>query len=266
MKKTLYILILIQIFSCSEITKKRDAVNSPKENQKVQNQNMNSEKVTEISLKEKRFNEFLESIKTYKIQPVDSLVTEYNISQLENYKIGNNNIQIFKKDSFNINWIKINSNKLLIKNLKTINNPTDGDNEEMFCNSLQKVKLYNFNSNDVILLEFTSYPSTGLGSSVTDYLIYDVKNNQLNLFENFRRADSDFYNFPFNKKLNYISSDFTGDYHGATPMHFISKIYSLNDNGKFQLEKDSNGKEYFYETVTYLNELKKEFEYKWNWF
>lgn len=266
MKKTLYILILIQIFSCSEITKKRDSVNSPKENQKVQNQNMNSEKVTEISLKEKRFNEFLESIKTYKIQPVDSLVTEYNISLLENYKIGNNNIQIFKKDSFNINWIKINSNKLLIKNLKTINNPTDGDNEEMFCNSLQKVKLYNFNSNDVILLEFTSNPSTGLGSSVTDYLIYDVKNNQLNLFENFRRADSDFYNFPFNKKLNYISSDFTGDYHGATPMHFISKIYSLNDNGKFQLEKDSNGKEYFYETVTYPNELKKEFEYKWNWF
>jgi hypothetical protein len=266
MKKTLYILIIIQIFSCSEITKKQDSLNSTKENQKVQKQKMNSEKDTEITLKEKRFNEFLKSIKIYKILPVHTLETENNISQQENYKIGNNNIQIFKKDSFNINYIKINSNKFLIENLKTINNPTDGDNKKMFCNSLQNGKLYNFNSNDVILLEFTSHPNTGLGGSVTDYLIYDVKNNQLSLFENFRGADFDFYIFPFSKKLNYISSDFKGDFQGATPMHFISKIYSLNDNGKFQLEKDSNGKEYFYESVTFPNDLKKEFEYKWNWF
>lgn len=266
MKKTLYIIILIQILACAEKKRNDDSLNSPKENQKIENHNINAEKNSEISLKERHFNEFLESIKTYKIQPVDSLVTEYNITQLENYKIRNNNIQIFKKDSININWIKINSNKFLIENLKITNNPTDGSNDKMFCNSLQKVKLYNFNSNDVILLEFISNPSTGLGSSVTDYLIYDVKNNKLNLFENFRGADSDFYNFPFNKKLNYISSDFSGDYHGATPMHFISKIYSLNDNGKFQLEKDSNGKEYFYETVTYPNDQKKEFEYKLNWF
>lgn len=257
MKKILFIIILLQIFACSEKNANQDLQNSTNENQKI---------TTEISLREKKFNEFLESVKKYKIKPIDSLVNKNFISQLENFKIGNNYIQVFKKDSLNINWIKINSNKLLIENLKTINNPTDGDNAEMFCNTLQKGKLFNFNSNEIILLEFISYPSTGLGSSVTDYLIYDVKNNKLNLFQNFRGSDFDFYNFPLNKKLNYISSDFSGDYHGSTPMHFISKIYSLNDDGKFKVEKDSNGKEYFYETVTYPNNLNKEFEYKINWF
>lgn len=266
MKKTLHIIILIQILACSEKKRNHDSLNSPKENQKVENHNINVEKNTEISLKDKQFNEFLESIKTYKIQPIDSLVTEYNISQLENYQIGKYEIQIFKKDSFNIDWIKINSNKFSIKNLKIINNPTDGSNDEMFCNSLQRAKLYKFKSNDVIFLEFISSPGTGLGSSVTDYLIYDEKNNQLNLFENFRGADLDFYQFPFNKKLNYISTDYKGDSHGATPIHFLSKIYSLNSNGIFQLEIDSTGKEYFYEIITYPNDQKKEFEYKWNWF
>lgn len=261
MKKTLYILFLIQLFSCSEITKKRDSENPLKENKKAQNQNNESENVTKISKQEKQFNNLLDSIKIYKIKPVDSLATENNFNQLENYKIGKHKIQIFKNDSINIDWIKINSNKILIKNLKTVNNPTDGSSEEMFCNNLQKGKLYNFKSNDVILLEFISSPSTGLGSNITDYLIYDVKNNQLNLFENFSSVNFDFYSFPFNRNLNYISTDFKGDFHGATPMHFISKIYSLNPNGKFQLEK-----EYFYETTYYPNDQKKEIEYKWNWF
>lgn len=266
MKKTLYIIIIIQILACSEKTRNHDSLNLPKENQKVENHKINTEKNIEISLKEKHFNALLESIKTYKIQPVDSLVTEYNISQLENYKIGSNNIQIFKKDSININWIKINSNKILVENLKIINNPTDGGNDKMFCNSLQKVKMYKFNSNNVFFLEFISRPGTGLGSSVTDYLIYDQNKNQLNLFENFRGADLDFYKFPFNKKLSYISTNYKGDYHGATPVHFISKIYSLNSSGKFQLQKDSKGKEYYYEIVTFPEDQKKDFEYKWNWF
>jgi len=266
MKKTLSILILIQILSCSDLSKERDSESAVKEIESFKNQNRSSEKVKEVSQQEELFNQLLDSIKIYKIQPIDSLLNEYWITQTKNVKIGKNQIQIFKKDSFNIDWIKINSNKFSIKTLKIVNNPTDGDNDEMFCNSLKKAKLYKFNSHEIIILEFISSPGTGIGSSVTDYLIYDKATNQLTLFESFRRSDFDFYQFPFNKKLNYISTDYKGDYHGATPIHFISKIYSLNSNGKFQLEKDSKGKEYYYEIVTYPNDQKRGFEYKWNWF
>lgn len=264
-KKIIYF-ILILLFSCSEITKKSESENLPKEKQKVSIQIKNSDKVIEISQQEKNFNEFIDSIKIFIVKPIDTLQIEYNIKQIENYKIGKNTIQIFKIDTLNIDWIKINNNKILINNLKTINPRVDGKREKMFCNCIEKIKLYNLNKDEIIFLEFKSNPCTGLGCSVSDYLIYDVKNNQVNLFGNFRRADLNFYNFPFNKKLNYISTEYQGDFHGTTPIHFISRIYSLNNKGKFQLKKDSKGKEYYYEIVTFPKEKTKDFEYKRNWF
>ena len=76
----------------------------------------------------------------------------------------------------------------------------------------------------------------------------------------------DFYNFPFNKKLNYISTEYKGSFHGTTPIHYISRIYSLDNNGKFQLAKDLKNKEYYYEIITFPNDETKEFEYNRNWF
>ncbi len=253
-------------FSCSEKAKKSASENRIIKEQIVSTETNNSDDPIEISQQEKDFNEFLESIKTFKIQPIDTLEIDYDFKQLEKYKIGKNIIQVFKKDSLNIDWIKINSNKLTVENLKTINPRVDGNREDMFCNSIQKIKLYNINKDEIIFLEFTSHPCTGLGCSVSDYLIYDVKNNQVNLFGNFRTVNMDFYNFPINKKLNYISTEYQGDFHGATPIHFISRVYSLDNKGKFQLEKDLKGKEYYYEIITFPNEENKEFEYKRNWF
>lgn len=266
MKKTLFILITILFFSCSDKTKKIESENRITKEQMVSTETNNSDEPIEISKQENEFNEFLESIKAFKIQPIDTLIIDYDIKQLEKIKIGKNIIQIFKKDSFNIDWIKINSNKLNVKNLKTINPRVDSKNEEMFCNSIQRIKLYNFNKYNIIFIEFTSHPCTGLGCSVSDYLIYDLKNNQVNLFGNFRTADLDFYNFPFNKKLNYISTEYKGSFHGTTPIHYISRIYSLDNNGKFQLAKDLKNKEYYYEIITFPNDETKEFEYNRNWF
>lgn len=266
MKKVLSILIIIQLFSCSELTKNGKPENLQKEKKEVSIKTKNSQKIIEISQKEKNFNEFIDSIKRFKVTPVDTLKIDYNLKQIENYKIGKNTIQIFKKNTLNIDWIKINNNKILIKNLKTINPRVDGKRQKMFCNNIEKIKLYNFNKNEIIFLDFNSNPCTGLGCSVSDYLIYDVKNDQANLFGNFRASDLNFYNFPFDKKINYISTEYQGDFHGATPIHFISRIYSLDYNGKFQLEKDSKGKEYYYETITFPNDQTKEFEYKRNWF
>ncbi|MCZ8198677.1 MAG: hypothetical protein O9267_13820 [Flavobacterium sp.] len=265
-QKLLNILILILIFSCSEKTKKSESKNLPAEKQKVSTQIKNTAKVIEISDQEKNFNEFIDSLKIFIVKPVDTLKIEVNPKQIENYKIAGNTIQIFKKDTFNIDWIKINNNKILIKSLKTINPRVDGEREKMFCNNVEKIKLYNFNKNKIIFLEFNSNPCTGLGCSVSDYIIYDLKNNQVNLFGNFRTANLNFYSFPFDKKLNYISTEYQGDFHGNTPIHFISRIYSMDNKGKFQLKKDLKGKEYYYEIITFPEEETGRFEYKRNWF
>ena len=139
MKKTLFILITILFFSCSDKTKKIESENRITKEQMVSTETNNSDEPIEISKQENEFNEFLESIKAFKIQPIDTLIIDYDIKQLEKIKIGKNIIQIFKKDSFNIDWIKINSNKLNVKNLKTINPRVDSKNEEMVFKGLNYI-------------------------------------------------------------------------------------------------------------------------------
>ena len=88
----------------------------------------------------------------------------------------------------------------------------------------------------------------------------------INLFGNFRKADLDLYDFPINNELNYIATEYKGDFHGSTPIQFISRIYSMDKKGDFKITKDSKGNEYFYEIKTFLNETNKDFEYASNWF
>ena len=221
-----------------------------------------------ISNNEIKHQNILDSIKLYKLEPIDTLLIHYEpgLKQSEGYKIGNNNIELFKKDSFNINWIKINADKYILDSLKTINPRTDGANETMFANSLTKIKLYQFKDEEIILMKFISRPCNGLGCSVSDYIIYNKQKKQLNLFGNFRAENIDLYDFPLNSNINYIATEYQGDYHGNTPIHFISKIYSMNEDGKFYLTKDKNGKDYYYEITTFPNDTLKETEYKTNWF
>lgn len=252
MKNVLLIILTFLFFSCSEKSKTKKPENILKKLKVVSNNEISHQNI-------------LDSIKLYKIKPTDSLVTTDEIKPLVKYRIEKNEVEIFKKDSFNISWIKINSKKYLLNNLKTINARTDGENENMFCNYLEKIKLYRFESNELIFMEFSSNPCTGLGCSVSDYIIYCVNKKQLNLFGSFRTANVDLYKFPFNSDINYIGSEYQGDFHGNTPVHFIDRIYSMNKNGEFYLTKDKNNKELFYEVITYPNKT-KDIEYKSNWF
>ncbi|MES2864453.1 MAG: hypothetical protein V4666_10070 [Bacteroidota bacterium] len=259
MKKILSLIFIIILSSCSN-EKKNDNIKHPK---KVQ-----LKKVTKNKLKETEVDFFKilsDSIKLYKLKPIDTLNVEFNYKQLEKYKISKNEIQIFKKDSFNIDWIKINSKKIIVDNLTTINSRTDGDYDEMFCNSLEKIKYYNYKNNKIIMMIFTSHPCTGLGCSVTDYLIYNIDKEQINLFGNFRSADLELYDFHMNSKINYIATEFNGDFHGATPISSKSRLYSMKKNGRFELAKDKNNKEYYFET-TYPNDTSKDWTFNKNWF
>ncbi|MCP9762761.1 hypothetical protein [Lacihabitans soyangensis] len=120
MTKILSILIILQLLSCSGKTKNSELENSRIHKHTVSNLKKSSRQSEGISLSEQDFNKFLDSIKLFKIHPIDTLELDYNIVQLENHQIGRNRIQIFKRDSLNIDWIKINSYKDFIPiNIRT---------------------------------------------------------------------------------------------------------------------------------------------------
>jgi len=219
--------------------------------------------VTEV---EQKLNKFLDSLKTFELEPIDSIFQSFQVKQQEKFAIRNNTIHIYKKDSVSIDWIKINSHKFSTKGLKTINSRTDGLSESMFCQSLQRIKLYRLKKRELLFLEFTSHPCNGLACSVSDYILYDIKNRTVNLFGNFRGADLDLYNFPISSGIDYIAMQHKGDLNGGRAIQFIHRIYSLNHRGEFDLAQDSNEKEYFYEVKTYPNDLKKDMEFRVNWF
>src|SRR5690554_576442 len=246
--KTILLILVVLLFSCSE-----------------NNKTINTKELSSVS-NEIKYQNILDSIKLYKLKPFDTLQTHYKLGQLENHKIADKTIKIFKRDSLNINWIKINSDKYMIDSLKLINSRTGEASEIMFANSLNKIKLYQFKDDEILLMQFTSFPCTGLGCSVTDYIIYSFNKKKLNLFGSFRSENIDLYNFPLNSDINYIATEYRGDYHGATPMHFISRVYSMNENGRFYQMKDINNKDYYYEITRFPNDTLKEVEYRVSWF
>lgn len=209
---------------------------------------------------------FIKSIEKYKLVPMDTLFTVEGLPLSEKYQIGEHIIEFSMSNDFTINWLKINSEDINTNKLKTINPRTDGEIENMFCNYLTKIKLYKFKEEEIILLTFSSFPCTGLGCSVSDHLIYNTSKKKVNLFGNFRSENIDLYDFPINDRLNYIATEFSGDFHGKTPMHFVNRIYSMDDKGDFQLSKDSRNRELYYEIIIYPNETNKGFDYRYNWF
>lgn len=261
MKKIFIIFFYVLLSSCTNKNKNEVIENTSKK--VLLKKSTNKPKESEID----SISIFTDSIKRYRLEPVDTLKIANEIKpQLEKVKISNNEIEIFRENGLNITWIKINSKKILVDNLRTINSSTGGDNNEMFGNDLIKIKYYNYKKNKIIMMIFHFSPCTGLGCSVTDYLIYNLNTKQINLFENFRGSDEELYDFGLNSEINYISTEYNGDYHGATSIHFKSKLYSMKKDGKFETLKDKNKNEYYFESITYPNDTLKHMTFKKNWF
>lgn len=264
MKKSLIVLFSIVLISCTNQSKKN--INKVHPNiSKTKEVSAAKKAVESNNEEEKKYNGILKSIENFKISPTDSLEIGFDIKPFEKFKFKDNQIEIFKKDSSNIDWIKINGNKILIDKLKIINSRTDKGNEDMFCNNFRKLKLYKYQNETIIFMMFESSPCTGLGCSVTDYLIYNVTKKKINLFGSFRSANLDFYQFPINSELSFIATDYKGDFHEA-PISFKSRIYSMKKDGSFKLLKDKKGNEYFYEVTSLSDNQNSDFEYKFNWF
>ncbi len=226
----------------------------------------NKSEIEYYSLVEDSIQQLMSSIERYKIEPIDSIINDIQYSVFESFVLGDNTIEVFKADSFNINWLKINSETFSLDELKTVNPRTDGEMDNMFCNYLEKIKLYRHGSDELLFMEFKPFPCSGLGCGVFDYLIFNVSKKQLNLFGTFSVENLDLYRFPIHQEISFIATEYSGDPHGYSPVHFTSRIYSMNDKGEFTLTKDNTGKEYFYEEISYPNDSLKEPSYKANWF
>lgn len=253
MNKYLFISLIFIFISCSEKNK-----NLPTD--------ANYENENFITKSENDYKTIINSINSYLIKPIDSISLENNFNQIEKHIFNENKIEVYKEDNLNIDWIKINNNKIEVKKIKTINPRVNGENENMFCQSLEKIKLYKFKNQEIIFLQFIASPCAGIGCSVYEYLIYNVDKNQINLFGTFGVDNDDLYDFPIDNELNYISTEYKGDFHGNLTEHFISRVYSMKESGLFQLKIDKNDSEYFFEEITYPNDSIKQNEYKSNWF
>src|SRR5690554_2494238 len=119
--KTILLILVVLLFSCSE-----------------NNKTINTKELSSVS-NEIKYQNILDSIKLYKLKPFDTLQTHYKLGQLENHKIADKTIKLFKRDSLNINWIKINSDKYMIDSLKLINSRTGEASEIMFRSEERRV-------------------------------------------------------------------------------------------------------------------------------
>ena len=266
MTKFLFIFFTsLLIISCSQ---KKDKINNKENssNGSLSNNLPLTKNGNALSLEDEKFDEFLNAMIMYKLVATIKIEHEYKIQQVEKFVVGKHQIEIYKRDSFNIDWIKINSQKIYPNKLKTINPRVDGVSEDMFCQSIQNLRLFKFKGDEILFFELTPHPCNGLGCSVSDYLIYSTTKEKINLFGTFRVGDLDLYNFPIDSALNFVATEHNGAFHGTTQVQWISRIYSMNSNGIFELAKGKQGHEYFYSIETFPNDTTVNPKYSYSWF
>ena len=109
-------------------------------------------------------------------------------------------------------------------------------------------------------------PCTGLGCSVNYYLIYDVLTKTKNFFGTFRTDNElELFNFGNDDKLDYVSKTYNGDAHGSTPIEFIYELYSMEANGQFNGQKNSNGLTYQIKHTTFPNDTTEADKFEEHW-
>ena len=223
--KLIYSLAILTILTscCIDKNKKTESIEKPK--------------TTEISINEQLGTYF----EYYRITPsitINNTERNQTVIQLSNHKIEWLNTGDETK-------IKIDNDLFSIMDKVTLNNVHDSEDSVNFANNWDEIKLYKYDDREIIGIRMQSDPCTGIGCSVSYYLIYDLKTKAKNFFGTFR-TDNELALYDFRKdgKIDYLSKSFSGDAQDTTPMKFIYELFSMKPNGQFKQEKDTNGKTY----------------------
>lgn len=162
--------------------------------------------------------------------------------------------------------IQIDNDLFTLKDKVTLNHVWGNEDNVDFANNWDEMKLYKINDRDLIGIRMSFEPCTGLGCNINYFLIYDFQTRTKNFFGTFRTDNKlALYNFNNDKKLDYLAKTFSGDAQGLTPMEFIDELYSMENNGHFVKQINSNGQTFQIKQTTFPNDTAKAetFEQRW---
>jgi hypothetical protein len=162
--------------------------------------------------------------------------------------------------------IEIDNDIFSIMDKITLNNVQDSEDSVNFANNWDEIKLYKYDDREIVGIRMLNAPCTGIGCSVNYYLIYDLKTKTKNFFGTFR-TDNELALYDFRKdgKVDYLSKSFIGDAQGSTQMKFIYELFSMQPNGQFKQQKDTNGKAYQIIQTTFPEDTTKTDLFEQDW-
>jgi hypothetical protein len=175
-----------------------------------------------------------------------------------------------------IKWIRdkketrvdINGDIFTLKDKSSINNADDSEKiSGNIVDNWREIKFYKINNRKLIAINMGSEFCTGLMCSVSFYLIYDLKTRSKNFFGDFRTGiEMKLYDFGNDGTIDFLSTtnDFT--YTPGIEIKHIYNLYTLEEEGIFQVKKDKKQKPFFIKRVfssDNYEELIDKFEQHW---
>lgn len=156
--------------------------------------------------------------------------------------------------------------KLSLNHLET--DPNDEMREVDFANMWDQVKLYEFGDRKLMGISMSNFPCTGIGCGVSFFLIYDLKTKNKTFFGGYRiPGELKLFDFGNDGTVDYLCGIYSGDPHGvAREISNIYELYTMDENGNFQLRHDKNGKKYFIKrtfNAKTSDEIDRKFETNW---
>jgi len=140
----------------------------------------------------------------------------------------------------------IDNQQLSLKNEMTLNQMVNAEKLYVdLANNWSQIKLYNYGGSEIIAIRMNYSPCSGTGCSVDYYLIYSVTDKATNYFGTYG-IDNEFdnelslYNFQ-NGKISFVSKSLTDK---SETKHIIYELYSMDDKGKFHVQRKPDGKKY----------------------
>jgi hypothetical protein len=122
-----------------------------------------------------------------------------------------------------------------------------GMEEVDFADSWDQIKLYDLGDRQLIGISMGSHPCTGIGCSVTFFLIYDLKTKNKSFFGSFRiTQELKLYDFGNDGTIDFLSGTYSGLSDGiAKEISYIHELFTMDESGNFKPQSDKNGEKYF---------------------
>ncbi|KGO81248.1 hypothetical protein Q763_09200 [Flavobacterium beibuense F44-8] len=155
-------------------------------------------------------------------------------------------------------YMLIDKQKVSLKDQLTINQVTNLQKDNVdFANNWRQIRLYKYNNKEILLIELVYTPCTGLGCSVSYYLLYDTDKRVANYYGTYaERHQINLFNYG-NGEISFVSES-----NITTPACDQKKynLYTMDDKGIFQLQRKEDGNPYEIDQY-YSEERLKEYEH-----